>query len=253
VRDIADINKAILNWSSLGDEEIFERCLNVLAMEGDDDAAPRQLSHHNVLMFQGAQHAPFYLEPGATPLEMIGTWISNAKDEIYRIAKMGGATGMREVREATSGIAYAYEFNETNQSLASKAENLEHGEREIHRLIAAWSGEQIGGKGNPGDGIGYPREFGVDDFLMELQIILEGRTAFTSKTARQELEKRVARKFFARDAQETRSKIEQEIEAGDGTGPDVLDFASVPSRPSRDLGAEPEEQQRSAQSAQETQ
>lgn len=224
VRDIVDINGAILNWSSLGDEEIFERCLNVLAMEGDQDAVPQTLSHHNVLAFQNCNTAPYYLTPGDTPLKLIGDWIERGKDEIYRLAKLGGSTGLLGVREATSGVAYAFEFNETNQSLSKKAESLEQAERDVHKLLSMWAEEEI-----EAESIRYPREFGVDDFLTELQVLLEGRTALTSKAARVELEKKVARKMFAKDPQELRQTIEEEIEAGDGAGPDIMSLNTVPS------------------------
>jgi hypothetical protein len=90
VRDITDINIGIINWCSLGDEEIFERCLNVLTMERDEGDTPAELSHHNVLEYAPGAEPPRYLVPGASPLELIGKWIERAKDEIYRLAKLSG-------------------------------------------------------------------------------------------------------------------------------------------------------------------
>ncbi len=206
VRDITDINIALMNWSSMGDEEIAERCLNILAMERDDQSTTETISHNNVLEYTPGTSPPFYLTPGATPLDLIGKWIDRAKDEIYRLAKLGGSTGLQGVREATSGIAYAYEFNETNQSLSRKAEGLEQSEIEIHRLYLKWLGETFDGS------IIYPRDFGVDDFLQELQILLEARSTLTSDTALKMLEKKVTAKLFARDPQEDRTKINAEID-----------------------------------------
>lgn len=209
IRDISDINLAILNWSSFGDEEIAERCLNILAMERDQGDAPAVLSHSNVLEYAPGASPPQYLQPGSTPLEMIGKWIDRAKDEIYRLAKLGGSTGLLGVREATSGIAYAYEFNETNQSLAKKAESLEQAEVEIHRLVAKWMGKNFDGM------ITYPKEFGVDDFITEFQILAEARANLTSETALKELEKKLASKLFARDPMDLRAKILEEIKKAD--------------------------------------
>lgn len=210
VRDISDINIAILNWSSLGDEEVFERCLNILTMEKDESDADTSLSHHNVLEYApGTQHPPEYLVPGSSPLQMIGDWIDRGKDEIYRLAKLGGTSGLSGMREATSGIAYAFEFNETNQSLARKAESLEQAEIEIHRLYAKWYQQEFDGV------ITYPKEFGVEDFMQEFMILAEGRTSLSSKTAIKELERKLTSKMFARDSQELRDKISQEIEKSD--------------------------------------
>jgi hypothetical protein len=208
IRDIADINIAILNWSSLGDEEIFERCLNILTMERDEGDAPAEMSHHNVLEYSsGASHPPSYLIPGTTPLDMIGSWIDRAKDEIYRIAKLGGSVGLQGVRSAASGIAYAFEFNETNQSLSKKAESVEHAETQIMKLVAAWQNAEFTGR------IMYPREFGVEDYLTELNVLMAGRNTLTSETAIKELEKRTCNKLFSLDSPELRQKISKEIDS----------------------------------------
>jgi hypothetical protein len=223
LRDIADINIAILNWSSLGDEEIAERCLNILTMEDSGDAGAAILSHHNVLNYAPGSKPPEYLVPGDTPLKLIADWIERAKDEIYRLSKLSGSTGLLGVREATSGIAYAYEFNETNQSLSKKAEGMEQGEIEVHQLIAKWIGSGWDGY------VAYPREFGVDDFNLELSILADSRTNLTSETAIKSLEKKIASKMFARDSMELRTKIKQEIEAADAKAVGFVEsFGSLP-------------------------
>ncbi len=210
VRDIADLNIAILNLCSLMDEEAYTRCLSVLIMEKSDVDAPVQLGHHNVLEYAVGTQPPSYLTPGETPLKLLGEQVERLRDEIYHLAKMGGTTGIRKMREATSGIAYAFEFNETNQSLAHKAECLEQAETEIHRLLAKrWTQEFKGV-------ILYPREFGVDDFLTELQILAESRANLTSETAIKAVEKRLVNKFFARYPQDFRDKVTKEIDSGPG-------------------------------------
>jgi len=125
-------------------------------------------------------------------------------------------------REATSGIAYAFEFNETNQALSKKAESLEQAEIEIHRLAAAWMNTEWKGS------ISYPREFGVDDFLAELQLLTEARTTLTSDTAIKEFEKKVMGKMFSREKQELRDKIQEEIETANPRPIGVLEnFGSI--------------------------
>lgn len=233
LRDIADINLAILNWSSLGDEEIAERCLNILTMEADSGDSAATLSHSNVLTYAAGSQPPQYLTPGVTPLELIGKWIDRAKDEIYRLAKLGGSTGLLGVREATSGIAYAYEFNETNQSLARKAESLEQAEYEIHRLFAKWLNTNFDGS------IIYPKEFGVDDFITEFQILAEGRNNLTSETANKELQKKTVGKLFAREPMELRAKMIKEIEASNSVPIGIVEsFQTVPGALTSGSGAQ---------------
>lgn len=239
VRDIADINIGILNWASLGDEEIYERCLNVLTMERDDGDAPVALSHNNVLEYSSGTNPPQYLTPGESPLKLIKEWIAGAKDEIYRLAKMGGSTGLLGVREATSGIAYAFEFNETNQSLGKKAESQEQTEIETHRLIAKWYGKEWDGE------ITYAREFGVEDFLAQFQLLSEARMTLTSDTAIKELENKTLAKMFAREKQDLRARIFEEVQKADARGIGLFEnFGTTPaamtgtSKPkSRDKGS----------------
>lgn len=208
IRDISDINIAILNWASMGDEEIFERCLNILTMERDEGDAAAEMSHHNVLEYASGSHPPAYLIPGTTPLDMVGAWIDRAKDEIYRIAKLGGSVGLQGTRSAASGIAYAFEFNETNQSLSKKAASTEHAEQQIMKLISLWqNSKEFDGR------ITYPREFGVEDYLSDLNILMAGRNTLTSETAIKELEKKVTNKIFSLEDPELRQKIAKEIDS----------------------------------------
>lgn len=207
VKEIADMNIGILNWSSLGDEEIYERCLNVLAMQDDDLDTPVKLGHGNVLKYSG-ENTPSYLIPGTTPLDLIMRWIGFHIDEILRLAKLKGPTGLGDVREASSGIAYAFEFNETNQALCTKAVILEGVEQEVHRLITLFTE-------NPAElkdfTVRYPREFGVDDALVDFQILQQARSSLTSKTAIQEIEKRIVRRHLPKISGSKIKVIDKEI------------------------------------------
>ena len=216
VRDIADINIHILNASSLGDEEIYERCLNVLCMQMDGESGDSkvEISHHNVLGWSGDK-PPFYLTPGATPLDLIMRWIAYWVEEIHRLARIKGPTGIKDVRQAISGIAYAFEFAEINQILCAMASQLEQAETKIHGLLARWDGKSFeGGK------IEYPREFGVADPLVDLNTLVLARQALTSETAIKESEKRVIRRNFpkadAKDIQKMEKEVDDNISGGFG-------------------------------------
>lgn len=224
VRDVVDINLAILNWCSFADEEIANRCLNILTMQRSETDGPVEISHYNVIEYEEGTDPPSYLTPGDTPLKLIWEAIDQGRNEIYRLSKLSGSTGLLGVREATSGIAYAFEFNETNQSLAQKANFAEQAETDVHRLVAKWLTKDFDGS------INYPREFGVDDFLVELQILAEARSNFTSETAIKELEKRVAAKMFSKERQELREKISREIDSAEAKPIGLLEsFGQMPS------------------------
>ena len=226
IRDIADINLAILNWCSFADEEIANRCLNVLTAQENGDDAPVNISHHNVLTYPEGCDRPEYLSPSETVLKLIREQINDARDEIYRLARLSGSTGLLGSREATSGIAYAFEFNETNQSLSAKARFLEQAETSIHRIIGKWLGHK-----ETNTTISYPDEFGVVDFLSDLELLTQAKTTLSSETAKKTLEQRVCSKMFSRETQTIRDKIRKEVEKAVVPKPSMFatnSFGSVP-------------------------
>lgn len=245
VRDIVDINLAILNWCSFADEEIANRCMNILAMQRNETDAPVEISHYNVLEYAEGATPPQYLTPGDTPLKLIWEAVALGRDEIYRLSKLSGSTGLLGVREATSGIAYAFEFNETNQSLGKKAEFLEQAEKEIHRLLGKWLGQEYDGL------VAYPREFGVDDFLAEMNLLAQARATLSSETAIKELETRILSKMFSKEKQELRSKIAAEVRSS--APKDTENFESLGNvDPALISGESQESQQKDSESQEET-
>jgi len=209
VKDIGDINIAILNWSSLLDEEIFERCLNILAMERGEGDAPLELSHANILEYDSNTQKPDYLTPGQTPIEMIIKAITVLRDEIRRLAKVSIGGGVADIRQASSGIAKAFAFLETNQSLSAKSLSMEQAETEVHRLMLEWENQTFEGN------IEYPREFGVEDQLTLFQEMDMARSSLTSETAIKEKEKSLVRKLHADKPQDLREQMEREIDEAD--------------------------------------
>lgn len=208
VKDIADINIAIINMASLMDEEVYERCLNVLCMQGTDDDRKAQLSYHNVLEYPEGTDKPFYLTPGESPIQNILKLISVARDEILRLGKVNISTGLSDVRSASSGIAHAYQFLETNHSLANSALNMQQVELELHKLMSL-----VWGLGEFNGAIEYPKDFGVEDTLLAFQTLALAKQNLTSETAKKELEKRTIRTIFSSETSDVIAKMESEIEA----------------------------------------
>jgi len=102
LQDIAPLNILIMNWLSLLDEEICQKTLNILTMQGDPGAEVT-IGSNNVLTYEGDQ-APGFIAPAATPGEMMLQAIEKARDEIYRLAKLTG--GVSELKEMRSGVAF---------------------------------------------------------------------------------------------------------------------------------------------------
>jgi hypothetical protein len=203
LQDIAPLNIQIMNWMSMLDEEIAQKCLNILVMKAESGAEV-VIGSNNVLTYEGDQ-VPQFIAPAATPGELIQTSIEKARDEIYRLAKLTGGVGV--LKEVRSGIAYSYEFSETEQSLANIADELERAEENIHRLWCKWLGSEW--KGN----IDYPDEFGIEDILSDLKVLDQAIGMVQSPTFSSEIQKKILNKILPKINEEQLKEMEDEIDA----------------------------------------
>lgn len=200
---IGKINVSILNWSSLIDEELFQKCLNILVMEEsatEEDEV--KIGNNNVLLWSG-DHPPFYLAPASSPGEFMLKLIEHGVDEILRLSGLGADTG---VREAKSGVALGFEFNQTNRMLADKASLIEKGEINLHKVRSQWLGEEWKGT------IDYPETFNVETFEDEITKLEKAKKAVRSPTFRRLLEKRLADKLLTKLHPAVRDQIMSEID-----------------------------------------
>lgn len=218
---IGKINVAILNYLSLLDEDLYGKCLNLLAVQVDDIAPsensnappsdPVTIGANNVLTYTSLGQPPFYLAPSSNPGELLMSHIRSCTDQIYRIALFGGATAPVAPYSEKSGTAYAHEFNETNRMLSDKAYAQERGETTVCRLWARWMGlDKLG----IGFIIDYPDEFHVEELAKELKDIMESQKIVTSSGLfEKEMQKRVVRRMIDHDFRQLIDQINQEIDA----------------------------------------
>ncbi len=203
MKDIGKINIEILNICSLIDEEMYQKSLNILVMEQTSDRKSSvEIGANNVLMWEG-EHAPFYLAPSSDPSRFMQELIKMCIQEIHRLAKVGGDTG---VQEAQSGIAYTWEFNQTNRMLSDKADSLERGETQMHRYWAMWMGLEWKGF------IDYPDSFNVERFEEELKNIVEVKKAVRSQEFKRLMEKRIANRVLTKVPAIQRGRVMAEID-----------------------------------------
>jgi len=206
IADICRINIAILNWSSLVDEEVYQKTLNILCMQRDREQKQEvTIGSDNVLEWEGTT-APFFLAPSTDPGAFIASMIDRARDEVYRLAKLGGGLGLVQPQKVPSGIAQAFEFNETNRTLAEHADEIEMAENQIHRIWHAWLGIEWQGT------VDYPDDFSVESFADELDIVLKAKQTIRSPTFKREVEKRLVRKMLRNASPLLNQFISAEIE-----------------------------------------
>lgn len=202
--DIARLNIEILNIDSLIQEGVYQQTLNILTM-GKQQGNQKEitLSEQNVLEYTG--QPPYFLSPSTAPISFMEDRIQRMREEISRIAKLGGGLGL-EPRGSQSGIALAYEFNETNAVLAEKANEIEMGETAMHEAWFKWMGAEWQGI------VDYPNEFSVQSFQEEIDLVTKAGDAMRSPTARKEMEKRALKKILHNVNDEIRDQIEFEID-----------------------------------------
>ncbi len=203
--DIAWMNLAIFNWLSLLDEELHQKTFNILTLQqmAGDEKEEIVIGQNNVLTYTGTQ-PPGFITPSTAPAGQILETIASVEEKIYRLSKLGGLSGNIQ-RQSQSGVAHAFSFNETNQALVDRANNLEVGEREIHELY--WRAHNLKWEGV----IDYPEEFGVELFLDELEEAMEAKKAINSKTFRKETEQRIAKRALPKLEDNVMKTIEDEI------------------------------------------
>lgn len=199
--DIALVNLAIYQWSSLLDEELHQKVMNILTMQGipNDTREEIDLSARNVLTYYG-QVPPAFISPSSMPAEMIMASIDRMGDYIWRLARLS-----RDGSSAASGIANAFEFNETNQILAEQADALENTEEKIHDYYRRWMNGKWEGV------IDYPDEFGVELFQDELATVQSAVATIKSGTFSKLMLAKTARKFLPKEQPELLQKIVSEI------------------------------------------
>jgi hypothetical protein len=198
------MNIQIMNWLSMLDEEIAQKTLNILTMQDDASGGEVIIGSNNVLTYTG-DTAPGFIAPASAPGELIAQSIINARDEIYRLAKLTGGVGV--LKEVRSGIAYSYEFQETEQTLADTADELEEAEIKIHRIWSKWLGTEWNGV------IDYPDEFGIEDVLADISVLEKSIAIVTSPTFKAEVQKKIVPKILPKVSESVSNQIEEEIEA----------------------------------------
>jgi hypothetical protein len=203
--DIARLNIAILNLDSLIDESVYQSVLNILVIGRQPDEREELVTGPNNVLEYAGDRPPYFLSPSTAPIAFMEDRIQRFREEIYRLAKLGGGLGL-EPRSAPSGVALAFEFNETNAVLAERADELENAEQGVHRLWYKWLDADFRGL------IDYPDDFAVQSFQEELQLVTAGKQAIRSPLFRKELEKRAARRLLRNAAPDLIDEIGREVD-----------------------------------------
>jgi len=206
LNDIAYVNRALYNWCSLLDEILYRQTFSQLVMP-EDPKSPindKALGTARGLGFPpDARHAPHFISPDASQARVLMDQIERGIEEIYRLATLRGAIG---ITEESSGVARSYDFMITNNTLSSKALNMEEAEMKALRYWAKWQG-----LAEPGHVVEYPGEFEVSSLGEEMENILKAAEIGISERFQQVMKERIVKRMAPRLPREDMERILGEI------------------------------------------
>ena len=231
IEDVAYMDRTVVNYLSCLDVIITDQTFSQLAIpfqgmlptEGGSDEDPDNEEMTNVQVMgtkrvfaynaEGGA-APQYISPDVAQPEMILKAVTKIVGEIYHSIGMAGertkednATGI----DNSSGVAKAYDFERLNAMLAAKARALQNVERNIVRLVNAWSGE-VKELQETEELVTYPQTFDVRNLADEMDNAQRMSVMNAPKKLRRFQMKRVARKMFPQASEAEINEIIKDIE-----------------------------------------
>ena len=156
---IAKTNLAIYNYSSWLSDILINQTFSVLIYPStnQDDLV---IGTANALGYPAdASHEPSFIAPPADPANILASNIDRLQQECYRMANVVNVTG---VRVQASGTAKAWDYQQTNQTLADFADMVEQAEKRIAALFCRWVGVELEYTCN------YPSDYSIADVETEL-------------------------------------------------------------------------------------
>lgn len=220
IKDIAYINRAILNWCSCMDEQIERQTFSQLVIPDDGTLAEEREAGSDPLWRVGtssvwtfpadAGQPPQFISPNTANIQVIWAIILDHIKEIYRIAKLLGGTGDLYVTQ--SGRAAQMGFQGVNSALAEKALSYQKFENDLNRLVYRFYNKDL----SSFDPVKYPSSFDVSALADELNSYITIMQNNFSPTLNKTLQKNISRKAVPLASESLRKTIEDEIDSGTG-------------------------------------
>ena len=247
LKDIVYINRIIMNWCSLIDEQFARNCFSQLVIPDDGTLAEAAESgKHDPLIKLGtssaftfnweSRHAPQFISPETTAVTTIWNIVLDHVKEIYRVA--GLISGIGDVQVGRSGRAAQVGFLSTNAALADKATAYQNFENQLSKLAYLQLGKTV----EEYKEVVYPTTFDLTSLQEEITNQFKVMEKNFSVTLNKEIQKSIAKKVVPLANYETIHIIETEIESGTGlvesnnfqSSPDDIDRTGEDGNPNLD-------------------
>lgn len=213
IKDIAQINKAIFNYTSLRDNIFYHQTFSILAVpttsgdsEGDYEVV---IGDNNYLEFDGTvNQAPLFLTAPSGPAEALTKAIREGVEEIWRLAVLE-KSGNDKNSEYSTAYGRMVDSQDTESALVEKAELMESSELEVAVLYNRVRGVT---SGEPFWKPTYPKTFDVRALAQDLADAIQEDTVGMGEEYMIERKKKIARKSFPELESKDMDKIDKGIE-----------------------------------------
>lgn len=216
IADIAFISRDIYNSCSELKQILRDQTFAFLAIQGtSDEYNELSTGTGKGLLYPEGRNVPQYVSPPADNANIYFDHIDRQVSKIYQLAKLesGGLSGSVKVAgnvsnsNQQSGVAKAWDFNETNSALNEKAGNLEDGETKLWQLFALWLGKEFEGS------IKYPDEFSVSSILDDITEAEAAARLKLGETYDIEVKKAIQKKKFPSAPQDELDAMAEELQS----------------------------------------
>ena len=212
IEDIAYINRAIVNIASLILEFVYRQCFSQLVLP--ESAVPREEESQGEIVM-GTDNAivisddttvePEYLTPPTEPMDFLRQYTQDLREAIYQLAKIE-APSFEPTEQ--SGKSKAWDFHQTNSSLATQAHFLQEAERKCAKIWHKWIDKEFDGY------IEYPEEFDIQALNTELENALRIKMYNLPQSFQKEYDKALYRKILTKLPKDLMAEIDKDIESG---------------------------------------
>ena len=206
--DISFIARDVYNSCSELKQILRDQTFAFLALQGESTEYDElSVGTSKGLLYPQDRNPPQYVSPPAQNAQIYFEHIDRQIRKIYQLAKLeGGSAQQTQSAEAQSGTSKAWDFNETNAALASKASNLEDAEQKMWSMFARWEGKEFDGS------IIYPKDFDIKSFETDLDESERLMRLSISGEFDKEVKKALIKKKFPRLPKDKEAQIIDEIE-----------------------------------------
>jgi len=209
IADIVYIARDVYNSCSELRQILREQTFSILTIQGESSEYDEvTVGTSKALLYPPERNAPAFISPPGENARVMFEHIEKQVSAMFRLAKLEGGSAQFKGQNAVeeSGVSKAYDFNETNQALSDKADNLQDAESKIWKLFAKWENKEFDGS------VIYPDEFSVQNLNSDLDEAEKMLKIALGKSFNLEIKKSIIKKKYPRIADDELDKMIKDLE-----------------------------------------